>query len=238
MATSATNVGFETPREFPMRIAFLHTADVHVATFDQIFDDIGAHVQLDHHVDASLLDRARRDGIEAVRADVVSLLARLSEADAVLCTCSTLGPLADVAAKSATNIVRIDRPLMAQACSDGAKTLVALCLNSTRDATLDLLKDCASQAGKTIEPVVVLCDEAWAFFEAGDTEAYAASITKAIKARLANETGVKSIVLAQASMRVAEAGLADVGIAVHSSPVLAARRCLEVARATPPQGNG
>jgi hypothetical protein len=214
-----------------MRIALLHTSDVHVATFDQIFEDMGAGVQLDHRVDASLLDRARRDGTETVRSDVVSLLEELSDADAVLCTCSTLGPLADDAAQSATNIIRIDRPLMEQACSDGSKVLVALCLDSTRDATLDLLNDCAFRAGKSIEPIVVVCSDAWAFFEAGDNEAYAASIIDAIKLKLAEESDVDSIVLAQASMRIAEAGLADAGISVHSSPVLAAQRCMEVASA-------
>lgn len=213
-----------------MRIAFLHAADVHVATFEQIFEDIGADVHLDHRVDASLLDRARRDGTEMVRSDVTSLLEDLSEADAVLCTCSTLGPLADDAAKSAKNIIRIDRPLMEQACSDGSKILVALCLESTRGATLDLLNDCATQKGNEIETVDVICNDAWAFFEAGDNDAYASAINVAVKSKLAEVSGVDSIVLAQASMRVAEAALADTGIPVHSSPVLAARRCMEVAR--------
>ncbi len=214
-----------------MRIALLHTADVHVATFNEIFNDIDAEIQLDHRVDANLLDRARRDGAEAVRSDVLALLKELGDADSVLCTCSTLGPLADDAARSAENIVRIDRPLMEQACADGSTILVALCLESTRDATLDLLNDCASQAGKDIEPVVVVCSEAWAFFEAGDNDAYAASIVSAIKAKLAETSGVETIILAQASMRVAEAGLAGTGIPVRSSPVLATRRCVNVARA-------
>ena len=97
-----------------MRISFLHTADVHVATFDQIFKDLGSVAQLDHHVDASLLEKARKDGIDAVRADVETLLKSLSDADAVLCTCSTLGPLADNAARLSKNVIRIDRPLMEQ----------------------------------------------------------------------------------------------------------------------------
>ncbi|WP_371171331.1 hypothetical protein [Aliiroseovarius sp. 2305UL8-7] len=214
-----------------MRIAFLHTADVHVATFDQIFDSLDSDVQLTHHVDASLLERARRDGIDAVRADVETLLLDLSTADAVLCTCSTLGPLADDAAKSSNAIVRIDRPLMEQACADGDKVLVALCLESTREATLNLLRDCAKDAGQNITPIVVICSDAWAFFEAGDMEAYAASIAASIKSKTEAEPGIKSIVLAQASMREAEAKLADTGIPVRSSPVIAAKRCLEVGHA-------
>lgn len=214
-----------------MRIALLHTADAHIATFDAIFRDLGAEVHLDHHVDARLLERARQDGIDAVRPDVSALLHRLGDADAVLCSCSTLGPLVDAAAGSARHIIRIDRPLMERACADGTKILVALCLESTRDATLELLRDCAEQKGQDIRPQVVICSEAWAFFEAGDMEAYAGSIARSIKSRIAKDPDVASIVLAQASMRVAVAELADTGLPVHSSPVLAALRCLDVARA-------
>ena len=214
-----------------MRVAFLHTADVHVATFDKIFKDLDSGAQLDHHVDASLLDRARKDGIDAVRADVETLLKKLSDADAVLCTCSTLGPLADNAARSFKNIIRIDRPLMEQACADGDKILVALCLDSTRDATVSLLDDCAKEAGQTITPIVVICHEAWALFEAGDIEGYADSIARSITSKIEEEPDVKSIVLAQASMRVAEDKLADTGIPVRSSPVIASHRSLDVARA-------
>ena len=211
-----------------MRIAFLHTAGVHVATFEQIFDGLSGDVQLDHRVDATLLERARHDGVASVRADVEALLNELSTADAVLCTCSTLGPLADEAAKSVRNIVRIDRPLMEQACADGDTVLVALCLESTRAATLNLLDDCAKNAGQKVNPIVVLCSDAWAFFEAGDMEAYAASIAESIKAEIEKTPEVKSIVLAQASMRVAETKLMDIGIPVRSSPVIAAKRCLEL----------
>lgn len=213
-----------------MRIALLHTSDVHVGTFDQLFADLDADVHLDHHVDASLLDRAIQDGTEAVRPEVETLLITLSDADAVLCTCSTLGPLTDEVARSFENIIRIDRPLMERACADGGNVLVALCLDSTRAATLELLTECAKEAGKDVNPIVVLCSDAWAFFEEGDMEAYAHSIAGAIKSTLLKEHDVQGIVLAQASMRVSEAKLQDTGVAVFSSPVIAAQKCLAMAR--------
>lgn len=214
-----------------MHIACLHTSDVHVATFDHIFNSLDSTVQLTHHVDPKLLERARHNGIDAVRADVETLLRDLSAADAILCTCSTLGPLADDAAQASHTIVRIDRPMMEQACADGDKVLVAFCLDSTRDATLDLLADCAKRMGQHVTPVAVMCRDAWAFFEAGDMEAYVASIAHSIQSKIAEEQGIKSIVLAQASMRVAEAALADTGLPVRSSPVIAAQRCVELALA-------
>ena len=118
---------------------------------------------------------------------------------------------------------------MEQACANGDKVLVALCLDSTREATINLLNDCAEAAGQTVTPIVVICREAWALFEAGDTEGYAASIAGSIKSKIAQEPDVSSIVLAQASMRVAENHLAGSGIPVRSSPVIAAQRCIEVA---------
>lgn len=214
-----------------MRIACLHTAEVHVRTFDRIFGNLDGDVRITHHVDPSLLERARDHGIGSVRADVVAALTELSTADAVLCTCSTLGPLADEVARSISSVVRIDRPLMEQACADGGDILVALCLDSTRGATLELLDDCARKTGRSVSPVVVMCRDAWAFFEAGDMEAYGASIAASIKAKLAAAPDVKTIVLAQASMRVAEGKLADTGRPVRSAPEIAARRCLEVASA-------
>ncbi|MEP1612580.1 MAG: hypothetical protein ABJL72_11750 [Roseobacter sp.] len=218
--------------EQKMRIAFLHTADVHVATFERIFEDLDGDIQQDHHVDADLLERARQGGIEVVRSDVLAILKKLSAADAVLCTCSTLGPLVDEASVAYGNIIRIDRPLMEQACRDGEKILVALCLTSTRDATLDLLLDCAKTMAQDIKPVLVQCAEAWSFFEAGDMAGYARSISHSINERLSMEEHIDCIVLAQASMRVAESELEQTGIPIRSSPELAAHKVLQLARAT------
>lgn len=213
-----------------MRIACLHTADVHVATFDQVFKNLDRNVLLDHYVDSSLLERARLNGVEAVRADVERLLNEISTADAVLCTCSTLGPLVERAANVHKKNIRIDRPLMERACAEAGNVLVAICLDSTRDATLNLLEDCAKGVGLKISPIVLVCDKAWAFFEAGDMDAYAESIAESIKSKLEHAPDVECVVLAQASMRVAETRLAEIGIPVFSSPVIAAKKCLEVAR--------
>lgn len=218
----------------PVKIAFLHTAQVHVDTFDRIFAQLGSGAKLLHRVAPELLDRARSNGLDSVRHDVAAAIAEMSDADAVMCTCSTLGPLVDELAQSSETLLRIDRPLMEKACLDGPNILVALCLDSTRDATLSLLSECASRLGKSVQPIVVVCSDAWACFEAGDMAAYARSIADAIKAEVSRRPEIDSIVLAQASMRVAEADLINIGIPVRSSPVLAAERALQVAmRKTP-----
>lgn len=215
-----------------MKIALLHTADIHVATFDSILMQIAPKTGVTHLVKADLLARARKHGLDAVRADTIAALTGLSGADAVLCTCSTLGPIADDVAKAKPNVLRIDRPLMTQVCLDGPKPLVAICLESTRDATLGLLHDCARAMSRKVDPTVVVCANAWGLFEAGDMDAYAASIVQSIRGAVGLSGPHSSIVLGQASMRVAEDALQEFGLPVRSAPVLAAQTLVEAARAT------
>lgn len=215
-----------------MQIALLHTAALHETTFDRIFTDLDPSVTLHHVTRPDLLDRARIHGVDAVRAETRALLDDLSHADAVLCTCSTLGPLADEAAQSAPHILRIDRPLMERACATGPRPLVAFCLDSTRAATFDLLADCARAANAACTPIPVLCDDAWAHFETGDLAAYAQAITRAITTTAETGTRPDCIVLAQASMGVATPLLGPLGLPVYTSPPLAAARCLSIAGGT------
>jgi hypothetical protein len=208
-----------------MRISFLHTAQVHVDTFNAIFKTLDASVELHHHVAPELLANARAHGVDAVRAETIDILNDLTTANAVICTCSTLGPIADTMKQP--HILRIDRPVMEFACSKGQSIMVAICLESTRASTLALLQDCATQP---VSPDVVMCDAAWPYFESGQIEKFAAEIDKTIRARLEHHNQIDCIVLAQASMHVAEPLLQDVYIPVVSSPKMAAMRALDIAR--------
>lgn len=215
-----------------MKIAFLHTAQVHVATFNTLVDALLQNVECEHHVAPDLLERAQVDGLAAVAHETMALLTELAQADAVLCSCSTLGPLADTIAETHPNVIRVDRPLMEAAAKAGPYVMVAVCLQSTRDATLELLQSCASQIGEIITPRLVLCDAAWPFFEQGDTAGFATKIADTINEAIAQHGKPDCIVLAQASMRVAAVELSDLGIPVLSSPSLATRRLLDVATAS------
>jgi len=205
-----------------MRIALLHTANVHVATFDKLFARMQRNVVPTHRVEPALLSRAQKDGLGAVRDETRAVLAELAEADAVICTCSTLGPLADEMADVHPHIVRVDRPLMMQACQDGEDILVAMCLDSTKDSTLNLLHECAKAQDRTIRPRVVMCAKAWAYFQSGDTDRYHAAIAKTLRDELSRSPKVDSIILAQASMAGAADLLRDCAVPVRSSPAMAA----------------
>ena len=212
-----------------MHIAFLHTAEVHVARFDALLDDLAPDATTEHRVVPELLSRAQRDGFAAVRAETTAILTELASANAVICSCSTLGPIADEVARQQPHVVRIDRAMMEEACRHGPRILVALCLESTRTATLDLLEECGHATGVPIDAELVLTSDAWAAFEAGDMAAYADGIAAAVRQSVVNRH-FDCVLLAQASMDVAAAQLADLGIPVLTSPRAAVLRALTVAR--------
>ncbi len=151
------------------------------------------------------------------------MLADCADANAVLCTCSTLGAL--VEASGTGKAVRIDRPAMEQAASY-RNVMLAICLESTRAPTVALFEDCA----KGREPVVVLCDGAWAHFEAGDMSGFNRAVAQSVGAAMISAPETACIVLAQASMQGAAPYLMDMGIPVLTTPMLAVRRAIQVAR--------
>ncbi len=192
-------------------ITCLHTSEVHVATFGALLPD-AAHV-----VRVDFLDRARAEGVNAVAQEVQAILRELAQDGPVLCTCSTLGPLVDDVALS--NVVRVDRPAMEAAVSEGGEVVVAICLESTRDATLTLFDEVSAgrASGK-----LVLCDAAWPFFEAGDMAGYANAIVEAVSGQGSR------VLLAQASMAVAAPLLEAQNVQVFTTPKTAADRVAEL----------
>ncbi len=206
-----------------MRILCLHTADVHVETFGRLYASAAPDAVVTHVVRADWLDAARRDGLtDPLQADVAAFLVDSARAnDAVLCTCSTLGPIAETAQTAMPNIVRIDRPVMDRAAAYDGVVLVAFCLESTRAATIAALEAAFARIGKGPRFDIVHCAGAWSFFECGNREGFAASIASTVRRELAAAVAPAAVVLAQASMAVAEARLADCGVPVLSSPRLA-----------------
>ena len=212
-------------------VTFLHTADVHVETFDRLMHEIAPGFSGTHVVRAEWLSEARERGIgEDLKARVLNFLREAGEkTDAVLCSCSTLGPLADEARSAQSNIVRIDRPMMEKAVALDGTIVVAFCLESTREPTMELIRSAAGQLSRPGRATGVLCDGAWDFFERGDSAGFGRSIATSIRSALDAVDDPSCIVLAQASMAVAEPYLSDLDIPVLSSPRLAMEAVLELA---------
>ncbi|MDT0614070.1 aspartate/glutamate racemase family protein [Streptomyces lancefieldiae] len=180
-------------------LGLLHTSPVHVPVFDALRDEAHPGLELRHHVDVELLERARRDGPAAVTDEVRAAL-RQAVADgarAVLCTCSTIGGVAEAAADGVgVPVLRVDRPMAAAAVAAGPRVVVLAALESTLAPTAALVGEEARRAGRPVEVRTRLVDGAWPRFEAGDTEGYLRLVAEAAEA----VGDADAIVLAQASM--------------------------------------
>ena len=208
-----------------MQITCLHTADVHIPTFQALFDKLSPNATIKHVVREDLLARAQGEGMTGIRGETIGLLKELSVADAVLCTCSTLGAVVDELADE--RFIRVDRPMMDAACQFGPNVLMAFCLESTRVPSLGLLNQSARDLGVRLDVTAHLCENAWQFFEASDDAGFARAVADSVWGAV---DGHDCIILAQASMRVAEPLLADLGIPVLTSPEMAARAAIAQAQ--------
>jgi hypothetical protein len=196
-----------------VRLALLHTSPVHVATFDALAAADAPDVDLVHVVREELLARAREHGPEAVADDVAAAVAGL-DADAVLCTCSTIGAVAE-----RYGALRVDRPMAAEAArlaGGGGRVVVLAALETTLAPTFALLVE-EGVPEAALDAVVV--PGAWERFEAGDTEGYLALVRAAVAEAAAG--GAVVVVLAQASMAAADDGRS--AVPVLSSPRLGLR---------------
>ena len=157
-----------------MRIACLHTAESNIAVFDAVAAD---GLSLHHTLRADLLTRA-----EAV--------------DAVLLTCSTVGPAVDLA-QGAIPVLRVDQALARQAVAQaGARPLLVLYAVATTLAPTQAIFTAEARPDSQIRYALV--PGAWDRFRAGDVAGYQQAVADAAAAAFAD--GVAVVALAQASM--------------------------------------
>lgn len=197
-------------------VGFLHTAQVHVPTFDRLLDELAPGVTAVHAVAPDLLAHARDHGVDAdveegVAAGIADLVGR--GAELVVCTCSTLGGDAERLG-AAVPVVRVDRAMaeaaVGIALAGRSRVGVVAAVASTLQPTRALLES----VGR-VEIVESLCADAWALFENGDEAGYLAAVADAARL-LAPDVDV--VVLAQASMAGAEPLLTGLPVPVLSSP--------------------
>lgn len=217
-----------------MRIACLHTAHSNIAVFDHAAQAVfgnPARATLQHHVRADLLEAAEQAGgmtDDIAGATRMAIQALAASADAVLLTCSTLGPVADqLSATLAVPVLRVDRAL-AQEAIRGGRSIVALCAVATTMAPTRALFDAlARDSGATVD--VRLVEGAWDHFKAGATDAYLRAIANA--AQDAYAQGADTVALAQSSMAGA-AALAATHQTPLSSPAAGLRAAMAAADTT------
>jgi len=184
-----------------LRISCLHTAETSIAIFEAArrqlrLDD----VVLRHRVRSDLLAAAEKSGaaIEPVLQRTAAELGVLAgAADAVLLTCSTLGPAAAIAQPAhRVPILRVDQALATEGVKHGGMVIVLCAAGTTIAPTRALFERAALLTGAEVE--VRLVPGAWERFKSGDQDAYLAMIADA--ADVAACEGAATIALAQASM--------------------------------------
>lgn len=177
-------------------IACLHTAAGNLAVFDAACPP-GA--RLTHTLREDLLKDAEAAGglTEAIAARTAAALEALATpgVDAVLLTCSTVGPGAALA-RAAIPVLRVDAALAETATRGGGKVVVLCAVETTVEPTRAIFAEAAARHGATLE--VRLVPGAWAAFRAGDPAGYHAIIAAAADAAFAE--GAAQVALAQASM--------------------------------------
>lgn len=184
-----------------MRIACLHTAESNIAVFDTAAQQLNLPTtSLHHEVREDLLAAAELAGgltfeIEGQTCDALLGLARY--ADAILLTCSTLGPcVSAVSAITTVPAIRVDSALAEEATRVGGKVIALCTVETTLSPTTLLFADAAKRSGANVE--VRLVQGAWTLFKAGEQVAYLAAIAAA--ADEAYKDGASVVALAQASM--------------------------------------
>jgi Asp/Glu/hydantoin racemase len=202
-----------------VKIACLHTAESNVSVFEAASMEIGLPSgSLAHEVRPDLLAKAEEAG--GLTADIVNetasaLIALCKGVDAVVLTCSTLGPAVErLADKTSVPVFRVDAALARQAIDIGGRVVALCAVETTIEPTAQLF---AKEAESSRTPYEVrLVPGAWARFKAGDRHGYLSAIADAAEA--AYREGASIVALAQASMAGASK-LVSNGPRPLSSPV-------------------
>jgi len=192
-----------------------------VAAFDALLREMAPDLVARHSVHEELLAEAQRTGLSralALRVQEVVLALAFAPGALVVCTCSTIGGLAERANEDRPGVaLRIDRPMAERAVMLGQRILIAAALESTLEPTRRLVDDAARADGRKVQTDSLLCEGAWAHFERGDSDGYLRAIAETLD-RDARDADV--VILAQASMAGAATLCRKLGVPVLSSPRL------------------
>lgn len=154
--------------------------------------------------------------------------AETAGADAVLVTCSSIGPGVALARQLFDiSVIRIDDAMAEKAVRQARRIGVLATLRTTMDPTTALLRDKAAEAGRDVELVECLCEDAFPAVLAGDTDKHDRILREAL---INGMDGADLIVLAQASMARVVSTIAPGALRapVLSSPELAILRTREL----------
>lgn len=212
----------------PRQLALIHTVTALVPVFAELTQRLLPGWETFNLVDESLLRNTIRSGVlepitsRRLAGHVWSAVD--AGAEAVMVTCSSLGPAVDATVPLCpVRLFRVDEAMADAALATGRRIGVLATLATTLEPTRDLIARRARQQHKDIALSHAVCAGAFEHLQKGERDRH----DEAIAAELARMAPVVDVVvLAQASMaRVVDAlPPGAVGVPVLSSPRLAVER--------------
>ncbi len=201
-------------------MAFIHTVSGLISEFEDLakqhLPDWKPFAVLDESLLRDTIERGSLSDLTIRRLAIYIWSAVDAGADAIVVTCSTLGPAVDaIEPLCPVPLFRIDEGMAKAAVEHGNRIGVMATLSTTLVPTVDLLKRQAHEAGKDVTVDYVLVQGAFQLLAGGDVETHDAQLRQALE-ELSQKVDV--IVLAQASMARAARGMTHC-IPVLTSPV-------------------
>lgn len=215
-------------------LTLIHTTHVVVPVFAALCQRYLPDVRVMQVLDEGLLQATISAG--RLEKAVIRRLIRLAQsaaetgADAVMVTCSSIGPAADLAVELVDcPVIRGDRAMAEKAVATGNRIGVAATLSTTMDPTMELLRQTAARENRLVEVIAGLCPGAFDAVTGGDS----ATHDEVVRAKITELSRVVDVVvLAQPSMAHAVETIpeAERTKPVLSSPILAIKHVAEFLR--------
>ena len=189
------------------KVGMVHTVAKLVPMFEELAGEVMPGTEIIHLVDEGLLKDIVAGGeLTSERVSRLASLASFAEAsgaEAVMLTCSTVGPGVDTAKESLeVPFLKVDEAMADRAVELGPRIGVIATLHTTLAPTSNLVRDRASAHDREVQVETVLCQGAFEALAAGDTNTHDRIVIENLKELMRR---VDVVVLAQASMaRVAE----------------------------------
>lgn len=218
-------------------LGLIHTSPVLVPAFEALVKEHLPGTAFFHMVDESLIKNTIRSG-RLEKSTVRRLCAMVESAigagaDAVLVTCSSIGPAVNVARQLFdAPIVRIDERMAERAVESGPRVGVIATLSTTLEPTAGVIRDTAIRLGRPVELTTHLCEGAFQAVIGGDTETHDRMVREGL---LDLSRRVDAVVLAQASMARVLAQIPETERVCPflTSPALAMAQAAEILREQP-----
>ena len=210
------------------RISFLHTGAVVIPVFAELAATHLPGVEVQHLLDDKIVadlgaDPEGRD--VAGRLGALGRTAVAAGSEALVFSCSSISGFAGALQQElGIPVLRIDEAMADRAVEAGRSVAVVATLPTTLAPTAALLRERAALRGVELDLAEVLVEGAFAAVSSGDRATHDSLVAAAVLAQTARHDVV---VLAQASMAGAAAGLDTGGVPVLTSPELGVRRVAE-----------